>query len=153
LLPGLSGGRSLRSAARLDSLLEARGPGRRSREASGVERRHLLLLASPAVSSGSQQPRRRAGMFPGPGSPRRRSLWAAARRDPRFLPRAAGVPLEDGDRLRRRLSLLRWDARVEPRDLLGREADGLLDSEHSRAHPGPASFRSVVRRRAAALLL
>ena len=42
--------------------------------------------------------------------------------------------------------------RAEPRDLLGREADGLLDPEHPRADPLAPALGPVARRRAARLL-
>ena len=75
------------------------------------------------------------------------------RHDLRALPARAPPPARpERDRLCGGLPALPRPARLQPRDLLGREAHGLLDPEHPRAHALAARLGPLARRRAPRLL-
>ena len=82
----------------------------------------------------------------------RRPLLPETPLDHPIRARALATARRRRDRVRRRLSALPRHPIAQPRDLLGREADGLLDPEHPRPDPDAPALGSVVRGRVARLL-
>ena len=103
-----------------------------------------LLTLGADVSASLANGRRAAVRLPRRSWPRalRRRLPAQPARLPPLPRREPPRPPAERGGLRRRIPPLPGHPRAQPRDLLGREADGLLDPEHPGAHPLAAALGS-----------